>query len=78
MTSFIVMRCPPPSVSTCQGPPVQGLGAVTFGSYGVAPVPETAFREFHDIAFVHEVTLFFLIRDGVVNRGAHEALRAFA
>ena len=43
----------------------------------VASVAEETFRVFHDVALVHQRDRGLVIVDGVLNRFAHEALRAF-
>ncbi len=44
----------------------------------VTPVAEGALRELHDVALVHQRDALALVRDGELNGGADEPLRAFA
>ena len=54
-----------------------GEGAVFPPCDIVSPVTEAAFREFHDVALMHQRDAFPSVFHGIVNGGAHQALRAF-
>ncbi len=57
--------------------PGVGLGGELALGERVAPVAERAFRELHDVALVHDRDALALVDDGVLDRGAEEALGAF-
>ena len=58
--------------------PGVGLGRELLLREGVAPVPEGALGELHDVALVDEGEALALVGDGVLDRGAHEPLGALA
>ena len=59
-------------------PPVDFLGSKFFFSQFITPLLECTFREFHDVALVHQGDGRLVIINGVLDSFAHQSLCALA